>query len=70
MNNVEKLLKSLKNLALTVECEPKGSPNIMEAVKSAYDTIKEVQEEEGPTDCTCNPPVQCEICFIDSFNGV
>ena len=43
---IKKLEKGLKNLALTVECEPHGSPNVMEAVKEAYDVLEKAEYKQ------------------------
>ena len=42
--NAGLLLSALKNLCLTIECEPKGSPNIMAAVKGAYNAVERAQK--------------------------
>ncbi len=42
-DNAELLLHALQNLCLTIECEPKDSPNIKEAVKGAYNAIERAQ---------------------------
>ncbi len=41
--NAGLLLSALKNLCLTIECEPKGLPNIMAAVKGAYNAVERAQ---------------------------
>lgn len=46
VKKIKKLKKELKNLALTVECEPHGSPNVMQAVISAYNVLREVEKGE------------------------
>ena len=38
--NAHLLLGALKNLCLTIECEPKGSPNITAAMQGAYNVIE------------------------------
>ncbi len=41
--NAGLLLSALRNLCLTIECEPKGSPNIMAAIKGAYNAVERAQ---------------------------
>lgn len=41
--NAELLLHALKNLCLTIECEPKGSPNIMAAILAGYTIIEKAE---------------------------
>ena len=65
--NMFKAFEALHNLALTIECEPKGSPNIMEAVKEAYEALEKAGYYEK---CNCTKKTQCEPCFIDGFNGI
>jgi hypothetical protein len=37
--NAAKMARALRNLAHTVECEPKGSPNIHAAIQESYSTL-------------------------------
>jgi hypothetical protein len=39
VNNAEALAEALNNLAQTIECEPKGSPNISAAIQEGYSTL-------------------------------
>jgi hypothetical protein len=70
MSEVEKTLnmfaalEALENLALTVECEPNDSPNVMEAVKAAYEALEKAGFYEK---CSCTTKIQCELCFIAEF---
>ena len=41
--HAELLLGALKNLCLTIECEPRGHSNIMEAVKAAYTAMEKAK---------------------------
>ncbi len=41
--NAEFLLHALQNLCLTIECEPKGSPNIMAAVLAGHRVIEKAE---------------------------
>jgi hypothetical protein len=43
--NAELLLHALKNLCLTVECESKGSPNIITAADAAYSIIEKAEKK-------------------------
>lgn len=43
--NAELLKHALKNLCLTIECEPRGHTNIMAAVAAAYRVIKKAEEK-------------------------
>ena len=43
--NAELLLHALQNLCLTIECEPKGSPNVTTAIEAGYRVIKKAEEK-------------------------
>ena len=41
--HADRLLYALQNLCLSIECEPKDSPNVMAAVQGAYNAIEKAK---------------------------